>query len=437
MANNVLTPFATFNDVDGNPLEYGYIYIGEENQNPEAVPVSVFWDEALTIPAAQPIRTIGGYPSRSGSPGRIFVAAAYSITIRNKNGTLIYTLPSDNILGIEVNILGIEVADGRKLWQNQATTITPSSDADYTLTAGENKYGRLVLVDGSWTTDHNLIIDNTERSLLVDASGLTLNTTVKTSAGTGIPVFAGTKVWLLCDGTNVLSATTAFLTQYQNYSGDMDDLKTQGNWGINTSATNKPASGYFSVLIYGEGSVLTQLATNRADGKTYARAWNGTIWTAWAELGAVGGKLLQAVNFTTGAYAAGTTIMPLDNTIPQITEGTQFMSLAITPKSATSKLKITVAYAVSVTAPTHIIGALFRDSTANAIASAATPLGTADTLTNNSFVKVVDSVSISPTTFTFRAGPQVAATVGFNGRIGAQQLGGSIASSITIEEIEV
>jgi hypothetical protein len=42
------------------------------------------------------------------------------------------------------------------------------------------------------------------------------------------------------------------------------------------------------------------------------------------------GKVIQVVHVQDGAYASGTTTIPLDNTIPQNTEGTEFMSLAIT-----------------------------------------------------------------------------------------------------------
>ena len=48
------------------------------------------------------------------------------------------------------------------------------------------------------------------------------------------------------------------------------------------------------------------------------------------------GQVLQVVNYQTGALASGTTTMPTDNTIPQNTEGTEFMTLAITPRSASS-----------------------------------------------------------------------------------------------------
>lgn len=90
---SISTPFPIYTDLKGEPLENGYIYIGEKNQNPEVVPITVYWDQALTISAAQPIRTIAGYPSYSGTPARLYLNAEYSTTVRNKNGALVYTSP--------------------------------------------------------------------------------------------------------------------------------------------------------------------------------------------------------------------------------------------------------------------------------------------------------------------------------------------------------
>ena len=93
-ALSVSSPYPIFTVVDGNPLEDGFIYIGATNLDPQSNPVAVFWDAALTIPAVQPIRTSGGYPVRSGTPARIYVNGNCSITVRNKNGSFIYTAPS-------------------------------------------------------------------------------------------------------------------------------------------------------------------------------------------------------------------------------------------------------------------------------------------------------------------------------------------------------
>jgi hypothetical protein len=86
--------FPIFTDIDGQPLEDGYIWIGQANLDPQTNPISVFFDAALTIPAAQPIRTLSGYPARAGSPGRLYVNSDYSIRVMNKNGTLVYSAPA-------------------------------------------------------------------------------------------------------------------------------------------------------------------------------------------------------------------------------------------------------------------------------------------------------------------------------------------------------
>jgi hypothetical protein len=62
-------------------------------QDPQANPITAYWDAALTITAAQPIRTSGGYPSRSGTPARLYVASDYSIRVQNKNGSQVYSAP--------------------------------------------------------------------------------------------------------------------------------------------------------------------------------------------------------------------------------------------------------------------------------------------------------------------------------------------------------
>jgi hypothetical protein len=91
-ANSIQSPYKIFTDVDGKPLQNGYIYIGTANQNPETNAISVYWDQDLTIPAAQPIRTVGGYPSRHGSPAVIYANTAdYSITVRDQMGALVFS----------------------------------------------------------------------------------------------------------------------------------------------------------------------------------------------------------------------------------------------------------------------------------------------------------------------------------------------------------
>ena len=52
--------------------------------------------------------------------------------------------------------------------------------------------------------------------------------------------------------------------------------------------------------------------------------------------------ILQIVHVTISAFASGTTIIPLDDTIPQQTEGDQYLTASITPKMVNSILEIEV-----------------------------------------------------------------------------------------------
>lgn len=87
--NLVNPPYVTFKDVDGDPLESGYIYIGNPGLNAEASPKTAYFDEAKTIVATQPIRTIGGFPVYLGSPAKLYVEGDYSIVVKDKRLQLV------------------------------------------------------------------------------------------------------------------------------------------------------------------------------------------------------------------------------------------------------------------------------------------------------------------------------------------------------------
>jgi len=98
-ATSVEPPFAAFADLDGQALEDGYINVGVANLNPITNPIAAFFDDALTIPAVQPIRTLGGYPVYQGTPARFYVASDYSIQVKDKNGNVVYTSLNGNTGG--------------------------------------------------------------------------------------------------------------------------------------------------------------------------------------------------------------------------------------------------------------------------------------------------------------------------------------------------
>jgi hypothetical protein len=93
MSLQIASPFQQFFDRDGSPLDNGFIYVGTANLNPETNPLTVYFDDALTIPAAQPLRTSNGYIVRNGSPARLYTSQEdFSLTVRDKSNVLVFTV---------------------------------------------------------------------------------------------------------------------------------------------------------------------------------------------------------------------------------------------------------------------------------------------------------------------------------------------------------
>lgn len=77
-------PLPTFTALSGLALNGGSIYIGLPNQDPQTNPKQVYWDAAETIPASQPLDTLGGYVWRLGDPAVPYVSGAYSIRVLDR-----------------------------------------------------------------------------------------------------------------------------------------------------------------------------------------------------------------------------------------------------------------------------------------------------------------------------------------------------------------
>lgn len=195
-----------------------------------------------------------------------------------------------------------------------------------------------------------------------------------------------------------------------------------------------PTYGYAIAVVTvanGASSITNGNITDKRVNPTVSLAQN-QITTSQAATGFA----VQQVNALFSAVATGTTLIPSDDTIPQITEGTEFMTQAITPKSATNVLVIDALLFLSnsTTTPT-VTAALFQDSTANALAAMSnlsSPIGTG---TFHIRVRhIMTAGTTSSTTFRIRGGPDGASTTTFNGQGGVRRFGGITLSSITITE---
>jgi hypothetical protein len=83
-------------------LDNGNIYIGVANLDPITNPLQVYYDEALTIAASQPLKTSNGYIYRNGTPAQLYVNAAdFSITVNDSKNLLVYNFPDGTGLGAD------------------------------------------------------------------------------------------------------------------------------------------------------------------------------------------------------------------------------------------------------------------------------------------------------------------------------------------------
>jgi hypothetical protein len=149
------------------------------------------------------------------------------------------------------------------------------------------------------------------------------------------------------------------------------------------------------------------------------------------------GQRVQRVIGRDSAVASGTTTLPSDDTIPQNTEGTEFITKAITPTNTANllDLRIKMNMGSSIDSATMAI-ALFQDSTADALA-VATDQAAATFFKTIPLDHTMRAGTVSSTTFKVRAGTQSAGTFTFNGIGGTnRRYGGVYYSSINIEEIQ-
>ena len=94
-----INPFDFFVDASGTALDAGYIYIGQPNLDPRQYPAQIYYDEAMTIAAAQPLRTSNGYVYRSGAPTFLYIDGNYSVLVQDKNHVQVYYVADALVIG--------------------------------------------------------------------------------------------------------------------------------------------------------------------------------------------------------------------------------------------------------------------------------------------------------------------------------------------------
>jgi hypothetical protein len=124
----------------------------------------------------------------------------------------------------------------------------------------------------------------------------------------------------------------------------------------------------------------------------------------------------------------------VDDTIPQIGEGTQIISVSITPKSITNKLRCRFRGQASPSAAVLVAAAMFNTA-ANAIAATATSTGGINNMGQLTLEYEFVPGVLTAQTITIRAGPSGAGAIRFNGTSAGRAFGGVSVATLVVEEI--
>lgn len=131
-----------------------------------------------------------------------------------------------------------------------------------------------------------------------------------------------------------------------------------------------------------------------------------------------------------------TALIPLDNTIPQNSEGTQIATLSLTPQSACNVIEVNAMVNVSHSVAGGVIGSVFRDAAANAMSAGWAQVPTNGALAQLSIRDRMLAADTTARTYSFNIGAELAGTLTING-IGAgpsATFGGAMKSVFLVTE---
>lgn len=209
-------------------------------------------------------------------------------------------------------------------------------------------------------------------------------------------------------------------------------------WGIASSTAEGGAGAADSAQTFYTGTAVTS--------KAYTVLGYFSYEAGLAAVGTYGIAPTRAQTFSLGVplpgiafqpqtdFASGVTstatVMPYDNTIPQNTEGGQFLAPTITPSSAANVLLHQVDAQLATSTGGNVCGALFQDTTVNAFAANADEPDTGNA--DGKFVMTVYTIagSSSAIAFKFRAGPATANTLYQNANASGTPIFGGVSQSV-------
>lgn len=261
--------------------------------------------------------------------------------------------------------------------------------------------------------------DNIDPGVPVGAGALPV-----ASGGTGATTAAGARTNLSVPSASEMATATSDISNLQTWTGYT--LTTRSRIASGTTA-QQPVAGTVGFRY--------DTTTGRL------RFDNGTAFRNVLTAGDVvaddvlSGSVIQFGEHTYATNANITTVIPYDDTIPQITEGDEVLTVTITPKRSDSKMVLTVNLLVgfdgsAITA----CAAIFKNSGLNAVAASACDNPGADSPVPLTMTYSETLASASAITYSVRVGP-TSSTIRLNGISSARRFGGVGVCSLRVWEI--
>lgn len=227
---------------------------------------------------------------------------------------------------------------------------------------------------------------------------------------------AGTFGLTLLSQTSATNARTALAlvpgTDVQAYDPDLSSI---GSISTTNVIPYRSAANTWGTVTIGSGLSLV----------------SGTLSATGGTVSA--GSIINSVSAEYTTFTGFSVTIPTDDTIPQSSEGTQLLSVSITPSSATNKLR--ARYMFWAAASSIGVAALFNGG-ANAIQVTAGTMSTGSLMPFSGEVEITAGTT-SAVTISLRVGAQ-SGTMYVNGIITPSRLfGGASRAVLVVEEIKV
>lgn len=284
------------------------------------------------------------------------------------------------------------------------------------------------------TTNLRLGVNNTSPSVPLHVKTVSPDTAVaflETTAANG----AGTISALTLRASSFATANDALRVSFQFGGSNTTRAAIQG---ILTGATvgNLNFLTHNGTSLASRAAIVVGMTVGSPTGGDQGAGTINTSGGVFKNGVEVGGKLLRRVTDTDATYGNTTSVIPTDDSIPQVGEGTEILSAAITPANASNIIRGTVVVPMSGAAGLLATVAVFKDGAADAIAVGAASMNAlGQTLQTCSFTFEDTAGGTSAITYSVRYGPGTAGTIYVNGDNSSRLFGGISKAVIILDEI--